>query len=65
MLSPLFDKLLDRGFITFDDDGDIEISDWLSPANQERIDFSYNKEDLHLTAKRKSFLEYHRNNVFK
>lgn len=65
MLSPLFDKLFDRGFITFDDDGDIEISDWLSPANQERIDFSYKKEDLHLTAKRKSFLEYHRNNVFK
>lgn len=65
MLSPLFDKLFDRGYISFKDNGDILISDWLSPANQQRIDFTYDKEDLHLTAKRKSFLEYHRNNVFK
>lgn len=65
MLSPLFDKLFDRGYITFDDGGDIVISDWLSPANQQRIDFTYNKADLHLTDKRKAFLEYHRNNVFK
>ena len=65
MLSPLFDKLFDKGYISFDNDGNIMISDWLSPANQERIDFTLNKEDLHLTDKRKMFLEYHRNNVFK
>lgn len=65
MLSPLFDKLFDKGYISFDNDGNLMISDWLSPANQERIDFTLNKEDLHLTDKRKMFLEYHRNNVFK
>lgn len=65
MLSPLFDKLFDRGYITFKDNGDLIISDWLSPANQQRVNFTYNKEDLHLTDKRKAFLEYHRNNVFK
>ena len=65
MLSPLFDKLFDRGFITFNENGDIKISDWLSPANQQRINFNYIKEDLHLTDRRKSCLEYHRSNVFK
>lgn len=65
MLSPLFDKLFDKGFITFEDNGDLKISDWLSSANQSRIDFSYQKGDLHLDAGRKAYLQYHRQYVFK
>ena len=65
MLSPLYDKLFDKGFISFKDNGEILISDWLSPQNQERISFEYSPEDLFLNEQRKKYLEYHRENVFK
>ena len=65
MLSPLYDKLFDKGFISFDDDGNIMISDWLSPQNRERISFDYSQEDLNLNEQRKKYMEYHRENVFK
>ena len=65
ILSPLFDKLFDRGFISFDDNGDIIISNWLSKENKERIDFGYNVDDLLLTDNRKKYLAYHRDYVLK
>lgn len=65
MLSPLYDKLFDKGFISFSDDGDIMISDWLSPQNKERISFEYSLEDLNLNEQRRKYMEYHRENVFK
>lgn len=65
MLSPLYDKLFDKGFISFKDNGEILISDWLSPHNKELISFDYLPEDLFLNEQRKKYLEYHRENVFK
>ena len=65
ILSPLFDKLFDRGFISFDNEGQLIISDWLSQENKNRIDFTYSIEDLHLTPERLDFLEYHRKYVLK
>ena len=65
MLSPLYDKLFDKGYISFDENGDLLISDWLSPQNKERISFDYSPADLKLNEDRKKYLEYHRENVFK
>lgn len=65
LLSPLFDKLFDRGFISFKDNGELIISDWLSEENKNRIDFNYDIENLNLTPERKSYLEYHRSYVLK
>ncbi|MCQ2303570.1 MAG: HNH endonuclease [Bacteroidales bacterium] len=65
MLSPLYDKLFDKGFISFDEQGNLLISDWLSPQNRNRIVFNYSLEDLRLNDERKKYLEYHRENVFK
>ena len=66
LLSPLFDKLFDKGYISFADDGKLLISDWLSPQNQDRIAIkNYDMLDLHLNDDRKKYLEYHRENVFK
>ena len=65
MLSPLYDKLFDKGYITFEDSGQLKISAWLSSANSSKIDFSYNVSDLHLTPQRKKYLDYHRKYVFK
>ncbi len=65
MLSPLYDKLFDKGYITFEKDGRLKVSNWLSPANQARIDFNYSIGDLHLTPQRLMYLDYHRQYVFK
>lgn len=67
MLSPLYDKLFDRGLMTFTDDRRVRISNWLSPQNKCRIGI---KEDafiqqLPLDESRKAYLEYHRSMVFK
>lgn len=65
MLSPLFDKLFDKGYISFEDDGQLMVSDWLSLDNKSRIDLNFNVCDLHLTNERKKYLDYHRKHVFK
>lgn len=67
MLSPLYDKLFDRGFITFADERRIRVSNWLSPQNQKRIGL---KNDsffplLPIDEERKKYLSYHRDIVFK
>lgn len=65
MLSPLFDKLFDKGYISFEDTGELKISNWLSSSNREKISFIYDIEDLHLTPERRFYLDYHRKFVFK
>ena len=67
MLSPLYDKLFDRGFITFTEDRRVKISNWLSPQNQKRIGIKENQffQLLPMDDARKAYLEYHRNFVFK
>lgn len=67
MLTPLYDKLFDRGFITFTEDKYLKVSNWLSPKNRERlklVDNSYYPR-LPMDEKRKKYLEYHRESVFK
>lgn len=67
MLTPTYDKLFDRGFITFDDEKRVIVSPWLSPMNQKRLGIYtgliINK--LPLDEKRKEYLKYHREYVFK
>ena len=65
MLSPLYDKLFDKGYISFKENGELLISDWLSPQNRSRISFEYSPEDLFLNEQRKEYIKYHRVNVFK
>ena len=67
MLSPLYDKLFDRGFITFTNDRCVHISNWLSPQNIRRIGITEGKfiQLLPLDDKRKAYLDFHRESVFK
>lgn len=67
MLSPLYDKLFDRGFITFTDERRVIISNWLSPQNQKRIGLKNNEffQLLPIDEERKVYLSYHRECVFK
>lgn len=67
ILSPLYDKLFDRGFITFTDERRVLVSNWLSPRNQKRIGLKNNDffQMLPIDEFRKKYLEYHRELVFK
>lgn len=67
-LSPTYDVLFDRGFISFEDDGSLLVSPFISPMNQKRLDIKEGKKiqvSLFLDDKRKFYLKYHRNNIFK
>ena len=67
ILSPLYDKLFDRGFITFPPDRRVKISDWLSPYDKRHINLEENKQipALPLDERRIMYLEYHKDFVFK
>lgn len=67
MFTPTYDKLFDRGFISFDDDKRMLVSPWISPMNQKRLNIYEGKkvEKLQLNDKRKQYLIYHRENIFK
>ena len=43
ILSPLYDKLFDRGYITFSDDKRVSISNWLSRQVKDRIGIKENQ----------------------
>lgn len=67
MLSPVYDKLFDRGFITFTNDKHMILSNWISPKNYDRLGIKDNTfiQRLPLDDERISYLEYHRTSVFK
>jgi len=64
LLSPLYDRLFDRGFITFDQRGQLKKTIWLSPDEWNKIPLDYQIQDLHLTTKRKQYLQFHETHVF-
>ena len=67
MLSPLYDRLFDRGFMTFTEDRKIVLSNWISPANKKRLGVSDGQfiQMLPLDDERKVYLQFHRSSVFK
>lgn len=66
MLTPTYDKLFDRGFISFEDNGTMLVSPWLSPMNQKRLDIFNGKKIRTLPVEgREEYLLYHREFVFK
>ncbi len=66
MLSPLYDKLFDKGFITFTNDRCVHISKWISPKNIERIGLKDKMfiQQLPLTKERCNYLDFHISSVF-
>ena len=67
ILSPLYDKLFDRGYITFNDDKRVLVSNWLSRQDRMRIGIADHQhlQFLPLNDARMKYLEYHRDMVFK
>lgn len=66
MLSPMFDKLFDKGFITFTEDKRIHLSGKISPRNYKIIGVDENQyfQNLPMDEKRIKYLDFHRKNVF-
>lgn len=66
MFTPTYDKLFDRGFISFKNDGTMLVSPWISPMNQKRLDIFDGKKIRNLPIDgREKYLNYHREFVFK
>lgn len=66
MLTPNFDLLFDRGFLSFTDDKKTILSPFLSKMTYSKLGISDNKFIPHLpTEGREKYLEYHRNNILK
>lgn len=67
ILSPLYDKLFDRGFITFTPDRRVKITNWLSVHDKKRIGIADNQQIpiLPLDNERVKYLDYHQNIVFR
>lgn len=65
VFSPLFDKLFDRGLISFWDNKNLLISKWLSEFNKKRIGIlEWQIIDLLPVNWRESYLRFHREKVF-
>ena len=66
MLSPTFDFLFDRGFMSFTDDKRVMLSPFLSKMTYSKIGIADNTliRDLPITGREK-YLKYHRDNIFK
>ena len=65
LLAPHIDSLFDKGFISFDDDGQMLFSPLLSAESKQKLGL---REDMHilkpLTAGNRKFLKYHRENIY-
>lgn len=64
LLCPNHDKLFDLGFISFDDDGNILISDELSSDSRTYTNVRSGMQ-IDITKVKKEYLAYHRDKVFK
>lgn len=67
MFTPTYDRLFDRGFISFEDDKTMLVSPWISPMNQKRLGIYTGKiiDKLPIDEKRKKYLAFHREYIFK
>jgi putative restriction endonuclease len=66
MLTPTFDRLFDRGFLSFTENKKTILSPFLSNMTYSKIGISDNKTIPHLpVAGREKYLEYHRNEILK
>ncbi len=65
-LTPTYDRLFDQGFISFEDDGILLLSPYISPLNLKKLNLvKGRKYNIPPSDKRRTYLNYHRKNIFK
>lgn len=66
LFTPTFDKLFDKGFISFRDSGEIILSDHFAERNYKILNLkAKDKFDIKATPQMKVYLDYHREQVFR
>lgn len=67
MLSPMFDKLFDRGYITFTENRHLILSEFISPYTWKQINIKNDTfyKQLPMDDKRIEYLKFHHQSVFK
>ena len=60
MFCPNHDKAFDKGYISFDNEGNILISEELNEVNKRFLNI-YEDMKIELTDENKQYLQYHRN----
>jgi putative restriction endonuclease len=63
LLAPNLDILFDKGFISFDSHGNIQISHKMKDDNLKKLGIN-NKMRIHLHKKHQPYLKWHRKNIF-
>ena len=64
LLCPNHDKLFDQGYISFDENGGIIISDMIAEEDRMRLNI-HSDDEIKICEANKKYLLYHRNNIFK
>jgi putative restriction endonuclease len=65
LLTPSIDRLFDRGYITFLDDGSVKISSHLKDEDAKKFGLLNISTIIPLNDKQKEYMSYHRDNIFK
>jgi len=66
VLTPTYDKLFDQGFISFEDDGTILLSPYISPLNVKKMNLAQGRKySIPSSSGRRNYLAYHREHIFK
>lgn len=66
LLTPTYDKLFDKGFISFTNDKKLMISNELTSSNISRLGLTFDKVVSNINIEgREGYFAYHRDNVFK
>lgn len=64
LLIPNIDKLFDRGYISFDENGKVILSEMLSIREYEELGISVSSKLSNVMEENKKYLEFHRENIF-
>lgn len=67
IFSPTYDALFDKGLITFENNGNLIVSEFITPMNQKRLGiYTGMNTDINrfINDKREKYLAYHRINVY-
>ncbi|QEM82688.1 HNH endonuclease [Halomonas binhaiensis] len=65
LLTPHIDHLFDKGYITFDDAGQIKISNQLPASVQQVWELKPLSTPVALTERQKAYMDYHREHIFR
>ena len=65
MLTPTFDRMFDRGLLTFEDNGDVHVSPSVSTNVVHRIALDKHRNVGRFREDQKPYLEYHREHIYR